>query len=114
VKSLKEVAAKAAAKAKEALTSAKKAAVAAKTAAVVGGAPSTLFELIPDEVDGTIPDEIDEAPQKDSVIYYAGLASVCLVTFAAAMVAFRKISLGRNNGRTQSVEDGMMAEACLE
>jgi len=113
VSALKAASDKATGKAEEALTTAKKSAVAAKATAVADGAPSKLFELIPDGVDGTIPDEIDEVPQKDSAIYYAGLASVCFVTFAAAMIAFRKISLSRSAGRTpvsQTIEDAMMAD----
>jgi len=57
-------------------------------------------------------------PQNNGAMYYAGLASVSLVTFAAAMITFRKITLSRRSLTGPhlpiNVEDGMMTEECLE
>jgi len=105
-------------KADEALATTKELATTAKKEAVSAGADARLFELIPDDVDGTVPDEIDLMPQNNGAMYYAGLASVSLVSFAVAMIAFRKISLTRRtltgSHLPVDVEDGMMTEECVE
>lgn len=96
----KEAAAKAAAQAKEyhdALTEAKKTAADAKQTATEGGADERLFEL---------PDHLkNDLPAANSAAYYAGLASISLVSFSFAMLAVRKFSMGRREQVSEEVSE---------
>jgi len=86
----------------DALTKAKKLAVDAKNKAVEGGADERLFTLIPDDIDIT--------PKSNGAMYYAGLASLVVVSISFGAIAVRKYTNNRRTlvrGETSELEDGL-------
>jgi len=95
----KDKATEAAHKAHAALTEAEEASAEAKKAATDGGADERLFEL---------PAELkNELSTSNSATYYAGLASISLVSISFTVLAVRKFSAGRRTAVSQSLEDGV-------